>query len=358
MKKIEKDILGLLTCAVIVVVSIGLPLSIIFEFNQSWIFYFQLYPHMIIFPLLSFGIIGINLYQVFVNIKSRQGSFKSKFSIVAISLAISILFYNIEITSNNLMLFELNNQAVARINLPQENIEKINKIPNSIININDFIREDEINVSKLELEDSLSRFIVNQEALNNEQKEAYHTLMKASLAYSTWENIVGQFSFSRNLYALSFFIIVFTSLMNWMLLLIYSYQDVINPDKYINSLIFSSLLFFTWLPLRLYYNLITKNLIFGTDEAIGQLDIFAFLIYPLFFSFLCWKFWQFKENLSVIISIFIFVVSLTFIGRFKPGWVSLMFGLNSNPILWIIFLTIAVFYCVYLLKKNKHDFLS
>lgn len=353
MKPIEKDILGLLTLIVIVLVSIGLPLSIIFEFKQSWIFYFKLYPHMIIFPLLCFGIIGIYLYQVFFCIRRQTIFFRSKFLIISISLAISILFYNIEITSNNLMLFELNSKAVAQINVSQEFLEKINQIPNNIINIDDFTDDNKINISKLQLENSLNTFIENQGSFNEEQKKAYHTLISASLAYSTWENSIGQFSFSRNLYALSFFVIVFTSLMNWMLLFTYSYQDVLRPEQYINSLVFSSLLFFTWLPLRLYYNLITKSLIFGTDDAIGQLDVFTFLIYPLFFTFLCWKFWQLKKNKLMISLIVIFVVSLTFIGRFKPEWVSLIFGLNSNPIFWTIFLGIAIFYCFYLLKTTK-----
>lgn len=341
--------------AIVITASISLPLSILFEFNKSYIFYFQLYPHMILFPLFCFGIIGINLYQSFMTIKRQKKNTRSKVFIVAISLVISLFFYHIEITSNNIMLFELGNKAIANVNVSQETIEQIYKIPKDIIDPSEIINQNSINISKSKLENSIVIFINDQYKFNIEQKTAYYELMKSVLSYSAWEDRNNEFSLSRNFYAISFFIMVFASLINWMLLFTYSYRDTINTTRYINGLVISSLLFFTWFPLRLYYNLITKNLLFGSEEAIGQLDIFAFLIYPLYFSFLCWKFFQFRKDRFVVSLIAITVVLLTLVGRFKPEWVSLIFGLNSNPFSWIFILVIAIVYFFYLLKTTKRN---
>lgn len=223
--------------AVWLVAVIGLPLSIFLEFqeNNLWLLYFKLYPHMILFPLLFFGIVTIALYQAFALIKNKQNLIRNKWLIVCISIFLSITLLNIEITSNNIMLFELKSTAQSTVNVSREVIENINKVPTNIFNIDKNISGDKITINKFDIEKAFSQFINQQSELNRDEKESYYKLMQFSLSYQTWEQQYNNFSFSRRLYEFSFFIITSASIMSWIMLFIYSSAEVNYPYSYIKK---------------------------------------------------------------------------------------------------------------------------
>lgn len=338
--------------AVWLVAFIGLPLSIFLEFqdNNLWLLYFKLYPHMILFPLLFFGIVTIALYQAFALIKNKQKLIRNKWLIVCITIFLSITLLTIEITSNNIMLFEIKSTAQSTVNVPREVIDNINKVPTNIFNIGKNISGDKITINKLDIEKAFSQFIKQQSQLSRYEKQSYYKLMQLSLSYQTWEKQYNNFSLSRRLYEISFFLITSASIMSWIMLFLYSSTEVNHPYSYIKKLAISSVFFIIWIPLRFYYNLVSKNVLFGEKMAIGHFDVFAFIVYPIYFFFLCLRIYKLRRDWYTILFISIFVILLTLIGRFKPDWISLIFGLNSNPIIWIIILILEMLYCLYQLN--------
>ncbi|NET01400.1 MAG: hypothetical protein F6K61_12675 [Sphaerospermopsis sp. SIO1G1] len=309
---------------------VGLPVSIILEFhnNNDWLLYFRLYPHLILFSLLSFGIVLINLHLALQQINRKTMLIRC----VLIITIVSIFLTYIEMTSNNMMLFEFSNTAQSTIPEPQETIEQIRNIPNSIIDTNKIIARDTITVSKVEIEQALKNFKLQQNQLNQEEKRNYYKLMEIGLSYPTWEKNRKSFSFSRLFYISSFFIIVMASLMNWILLFLYSKQDVIDFNKYLRYLTIASLGLMTWIPLRYYYNLTTLNLLVGSNNAIGHFDVFAFVLHPIYFFVLCRKIYKAGKYWLWISFIIVFVSLLTIVGRFYPNLISNLFGINSNGI--------------------------
>ena len=314
---------------------IGLPLSIAIEFsnNSQWLLYFKLYPHLILFSLLAFGVVLISLNQAINLVIEKKKLMKN----ILIIVLISIFLTYIEVTSDNMLLLELNNRAESTLNLPQETIVQIQQIPESILDTNQIIRGNNLTVRKSTIEEAIAKFREQKDTLEPEQKQGYYTLMKNSLSYSTWENENNVFSISRIFYMLSFFSITTVSLISCILLFIYSKREIRSFEKYLNLLTISSLVFMTWIPLRYYYNLNTLNLIFGSSNAIGNLDAFAFLIYPIYVTFLCLKIYQNNQDLQRIGAIITIFLILTIIGRFLSQAIDDLFGLNSNLTIWIVF---------------------
>ncbi|NEP83591.1 MAG: hypothetical protein F6K39_38960, partial [Okeania sp. SIO3B3] len=78
-------------------------------------------------------------------------------------------------------------------------------------------------------------------------------------------------------------------------------------------------------------------LIFGSSYAIDHFDAFAFLMYPIYITFLCWKTYENNQDLKRIGLIIVTFVMLTIIGRFFTQGINDLFGLNSNLTIWIVF---------------------
>jgi hypothetical protein len=334
--------------AAFIITVIGLPLSIGLEFsnNNQWLLYFQLYPHLILFSLLGFGVVIISLYQA-TTLITKKHRFIQSFLIMA---AISLLLTYLEVTSNNMMLLELTNQAQSIITLPRKTIEQIHEIPDSVIDTNKIIKGNNITIRKATIEQTLKNFRKQKDTLTEQQKQGYHTFMKNSLSYSTWQGKDNVFSRSRIFYILSFFIITTLSLTSWILLFMFSRQETRYFEKYLNLLTLAFLVFIAWIPLRFYYNLNTLNLIFGYSNPIGHFDVFAFLIYPIYCFFLCRKIYQYNQDWTKIGLITTIATIITIIGRFSPQSINDLFGLNSNLTIWITFLIPSLVYYYYQLK--------
>ncbi|NEO53038.1 MAG: hypothetical protein F6K54_08050 [Okeania sp. SIO3B5] len=330
------DLQQALTITAFIITVICLPLSIGLEFrdNSRWLLYFKLYPHLILFSVLAFGIVLISFNQA-INLIIEKKKF---IQYLLLSILTSIFLTYIEGTSDNMLLLELNNQAESTINdPPQGTIVQIKKTPEIIVDINEVIRGNKLTIQKSTIEEAIIKFRQQKDTLNQDQKQGYYTLMKKSLSYSTWENHKNFFSISRVFYLLSFLIMTTVSIISCILLVIYSKWEVRNFDKYINLLTLEFVIFMTWIPLRYYYNLNTLNLIFGSSNAIGHFDAFAFLIYPIYLTFLCWKTYENNQDLKRIGLIIATFIILTIIGLFFSQSINDLFGLNSNLTIWIVF---------------------
>lgn len=333
----------MITSFIITVICLPLSVGLEFRYNSQWLLYFKLYPHLILFSLLAFGVVLISLNKAIYLVRGSKKFMKN----LLLSVLISIFLTYIEITSNNILLLELNNQAQSTINIPQETIVQIQQIPESLLDINEVIRGNTLIINKSKIEEAIIKFREQKDNLNQEQKQGYYTLMKNSFSYSTWQGKNNVFSISRIFYILSFFIITTVSLISLIILFIYSKSEVKSFDKYLNLLTLASVVFMTWSPLRYYYNLNTLNLIFGSSNAIGHFDAFAFLIYPIYVTFLCWKIYQNNRDLQKIGLIIAIFLILTIIGRFFSQSINDLFGLNSNLTIWIVFLIPSLVYYFY-----------
>ena len=333
----------MITSFIITVICLPLSVGLEFRYNSQWLLYFKLYPHLILFSLLAFGVVLISLNKAIYLVKGSKKFIQN----LLLSVLISIFLTYIAITSNNILLLELNNQAQSTINIPQETILQIQQIPESLLDINEVIRGNTLIINKSKIEEAIIKFREQKDNLNQEQKQGYYTLMKNSFSYSTWQGKNNVFSISRIFYILSFFIITTVSLISFIILFIYSNWEVKSFDKYLNLLTLASVVFMTWSPLRYYYNLNTLNLIFGSSNAIGYLDAFAFLIYPIYFTFLCCKIYQNNRDLQKIGLIIAIFLILTIIGRFFSQSINDLFGLNSNLTIWIVFWIPSLVYYFY-----------
>ena len=333
----------MITSFIITVICLPLSVGLEFRYNSQWLLYFKLYPHLILFSLLAFGVVLISFNQAIYLVKGSKKFIQN----LLLSVLISIFLTYIAITSNNILLLELNNQAQSTINIPQETIVQIQQIPESLLDINEVIIGNTLIINKSKIEEAIIKFREQKDNLNQEQKQGYYTLMKNSFSYSTWQGKNNVFSISRIFYILSFFIITTVSLISFIILFIYSKWEVKSFDKYLNLLTLASVVFMTWSPLRYYYNLNTLNLIFGSSNAIGHFDAFAFLIYPIYFTFLCLKIYQNNRDLQKIGLIIAIFLILTIIGRFFSQSINDLFGLNSNLTIWIVFWIPSLVYYFY-----------
>ncbi|NEP77743.1 MAG: hypothetical protein F6K39_05900, partial [Okeania sp. SIO3B3] len=236
---------------IVTVIFLPLNVGLEFRYNSQWLLYFKLYPHLILFSLLAFGIVLIILDKA-INLIIEKKKFIQH---LLLSVLISIFLTYIESTSDNMLLLEFNNQAQSTINLPQETIVQIKKIPETIVDLNEVIRGNNLTIQKSTIEEAIIKFQQQKDTLNQEQRQGYYTLMKNSLSYSTWQGKNNVFSISRIFYILSFFIMTTVSIISFILLFIYSKLEVRYFDKYLNLLTIASVVFMTWIPLRYYYNL-------------------------------------------------------------------------------------------------------
>ncbi|NET59996.1 MAG: hypothetical protein F6K47_28765 [Symploca sp. SIO2E6] len=333
---------------------IGLPLSIYCEFKESntWLFYFRIYPHMILFPLLFLGTAFLSVHQAITLVINKQKILRT----TVVILCLSTWLLCIELTSDNMMLFEFNKTANTTIKVPVEIINEIKKMPNIIIDTKKIINEEKIIIKKSDIEQSLQKYIKHKSNLKEEEKKGYHEFMKLSLSYKTWKTTSQNqwSSFNRWLYASAFFIIVTGSSINISLIFLHSRQQLRNHSQYIYHLAVSSLLFIAWMPLRVYYNISTKNILFGSDFVVGNMDIFAWIIFPIYLISLILKIYKIRQDWNAIIIISIIGTCLPLIGIFKTKWIDVTFGLNSTPITWIIGLLLGWLIFYVFDKRAKH----
>ncbi|NER02131.1 MAG: hypothetical protein F6K17_05535 [Okeania sp. SIO3C4] len=137
---------------------LGLPLSIIYEFGyEKFLWYAKLYPHMIIYPTCVFWAVIWSVCKCWGQIINKSIN-KFKWGIFG-ALFISIILLHVEVTSPNMLLFELspsarstiNNQVIIEVSAIKGKLGSIKEIPPEIVDTRDIINEDKIIISNLPL---------------------------------------------------------------------------------------------------------------------------------------------------------------------------------------------------------------
>ncbi|NET62334.1 MAG: CHAT domain-containing protein [Symploca sp. SIO2E6] len=334
--------------------AIGLSLSIHLEFNQ-FKFYAQLYPHMILFPWFSFWIAMWGVYQAFCQFINKK-----KFWLpVAVVLFISILTLSIEVTSDNMMLFELTENAVATVDKPPlEIIDKIEKIPGTIVDKHEFIQSDKIVIKKIKIKKAITNFINIKEEnkeISEEAENSYYELMKFSLSYNVWKGNKDYFSFSRWFYGLTFWMIIFNVLMLFVLWPNLDSRQIVNQLKYLGYLITTEVSFLSWIPLRLYYTQKTKYFIFGSTSPLEGLDFLVYLIIFFLLTMTLIKICQLEQRYKLAVLVTIVAAIVLYIGTFQTDLIDRFVGLNtSDPRIWFI-CPLLNGLCLYIFLSNETD---
>ncbi|NER20846.1 MAG: CHAT domain-containing protein [Symploca sp. SIO1C2] len=354
----------LLPLSVITLVSlISLFLSLYLEFDgiqtssrSKFIYYAQLYPHVILYPWIFLWGAYLTLYKAWCQIRSKP----KLWSQAAVAFGVSIILLCVELTSDDMMLFELKEDAVSVVFLNKDRIEAISDTPTQIIDTSDLIDEDkgEIIIRKSDLERALENFRTIQTvdmSLSQDEKNSYYEFMKLGLSYSTWHG-KGAFSESRKFYALTFLNIIAVIIATGIFWSEIQSKYVYNSAKYLRYVIATQLILFFWFPIRVHYNLVTKNLLFGNNSPVSSLDIIA---YPVLLSLLAvsiYRSWRFEASFFAGLISLVLILGFLVIGIVNTNLVNIAFGLNSNPSTWILWpiLNLVIIYLIYsdIFSKN------
>lgn len=338
----------------------GLPLSIIYEFGyEKFLWYAKLYPHMIIYPMCAFWAVIWSVCQGWGQIINKSIN-KFKWGISGV-LFISIVLLYIEVTSPNMQLFELSQsaQSVIEVSAIKGKLNSIKEIPLEIVNSRDIINEDKIIINKPTLEHALFNYLKlkDNNKITESQVIGFHKFMTLGLDFKiTWKGRKNWVSISRWFYAYTFWLIIFTILIFFVLSIQLGEPRIFfNQNKYMKHLVFSQAMTLLWIPFRLYYVNEPKNLMFNLNNLqwFQPLDICVFFtILVLSISPISNIIGKQKKNWRLIIMAPVVTV-LTLILGAQTQLLSLLFGLNTiDERIWILFI-IFTGLCIYLFFNDK-----
>ena len=356
----------------------GIFISLYFEFNAvtqpgqlSYIEYAKLYPHIILFPWIFLWVAYYTLYKAWCQIRTRPRLWRQ----VAVCIALTVVILSIELTSDNMMLFELRNNAEVTLQPDRTQIKAIKKVtPNLVdtsLNPSEMVRNifsnipptildtsaiinpelETITIHKHDLETALHNFRqVNStdQELSESERLSYHAFMALGLAYSTWRG-TWFFSVSRVFYSVVFASIVAAVLSSGIFWREIGQKYVFNSHKFVRYIIATQLILICWFPFRTYYNLNTKGIIFGNPSPVGGLDNIAYPIVLLLLVTSIYKSWQFEASyFAGILSLFIVTVAIL-LGIQYPQVIDKLFGYQSEPRTWFLWplLIALVLYMLY-----------
>jgi uncharacterized membrane protein YuzA (DUF378 family) len=319
--------------------------------RPKYIYYAQLYPHIILYPWIFLWGAYFTLYKAWCQIRSKPKLWRQAVGAIAVALVV----LGVEVTSPNMMLFELKEGAESVVALDRNLISTITKMPDQILNAALLIDQDrgEITIRKTDMETALENFRAIQTAgfpLHEEEKNSYYEFMRLGLSYSTWHGR-GAFSGSRKFYALVFMNIIGVVIASGVFWREIGSKYVYNSMKYIRYVIATQVVVLFWMPMRIYYNLVTKELIFGYSSPVSGLDV---IVYPVILTLLAisiYRSWKFEASFLAGIISLVAVLGFFLIGVTNPNLVNMAFGTDSNPLSWILWLILGLI-IVYLLYSD------
>jgi hypothetical protein len=338
----------------------GLPLSIICEFGlEKFLLYAKLYPHMIIYQMCFFWAVIWSVCKCWGQIINKSiNEFKWE---ISAALFISIVLLYVEVTSPNMLLFELSQSARSMIEVSaiKGELNSIKEIPLEIVNTRDIINEDKIIINKPTLEQALFNYLKlkDNNKITESQVIGFHKFMTLGLDFGiTWEGRKKWVSISRWFYAYTFWLTIFTILIFFVFWAqVQEPRKFFNQNKYMKYLVFSQAMTLLWIPFRLYYFNESKNIIFNSNNLLGfqPLDPFVPLtIFILSISPISNIIGKQKKNWILIIMTPVVTV-LTLILGAQTQLLSLLFGLNTiDERIWILFF-ITTGLCIYLFFNYK-----
>jgi hypothetical protein len=345
----------------------SLLFSLYFEFSNTqvgsfpkYIYYAQLYPHLVLYPWIFLWGAYFTLYKAWCQIRSMPNLWRQLSAVIAIG----ILMLCVELTQDDLMLFELKEGAESIIpleKLDKKIISSIENMPSSILNVNQLLIGDDhkknLIIRKSDMELALEQFREIESNLDDNQKDSYHKFMRLGLAYSTWHG-AGAFSVSRIFYALTFLNIIMVVLASAIFWKEMKSRYVYNSVKYIRYVIATQIIALLWVPFRVHHNLVTKNLIFGSTEVVSKLDIIAYPVILVLVAISIYRSWKFEASfLGGVVALLVVIGSLLIGSTNDSQIIGLAFGLDSNPTTWILWpiLNLLILYLLYSDLFSKYE---
>ncbi|MEO1125541.1 MAG: CHAT domain-containing protein [Cyanobacteria bacterium J06639_16] len=320
----------------------------------KYIYYTQLYPHIILYPCLFLWGAYFTLYKAWCQIRSRPKLWRQG----SVALGIALILLCVELTQDDMMMFELKEGAVSTVSMEQTLRDRVDNIPTNVLDTSRLIDSEnsKIVIRKADMEAALENFREVQAALSETEKDGYHALMKIGLAYSTWQGKQA-FSVSRIFYGLAFMNIVAVIIASGIFWREIGSEFVYNGAKFVRYVTATQLIVLLWLPIRVYHNAVTKELIFGPSEnaifgsnfPLSGLDTIAYPVILSLLSVTIYKSWKFEASyISGVLTLLIILIFLT-IGLFNPSLINTVFGLQSNPTSWILWpiLLLTIIYLIY-----------
>jgi len=341
----------------------SLYLSLFLEFGKttsfvrpSYLYYAQLYPHIILYPWLVLWAAYYTLYKAWCQIRTRP---KLKRQIAG-CVALTLIVLCVELTQDNLLLFELQNGAESVISVTPQEMEIVLDVPKSILETEPLVdtQAGTLLIRKADMEAALNNFSeLKANKLLIGKNEEYHKFMELGLAYATWKGR-SMFSMSRTFYAIEFAAIVAAVMAAALFWWEIGTRYVFNPTMYSRCIIASQTLLLAWFPFRIYHNVETKQAIFGTSAHLSGLDIIAYPVVLLLLSSSIHRSWKFEYSYFAGLFSLLAVVGLILIGSFFPGIVNNLFGVQSSPGAWIfcpLLLLIAIYMVYPTIFSRKAD---
>ena len=332
----------------------SLYISLFVEFGEatsfdlpSYLYYSQLYPHIILYPWLILWAAYYTLYKAWCQIRTRP---KLKRQIAA-CVALTIVVLCIELTQDNLLLFELKNGAESVIQPQIAELETILNVPRSILDTSQLVdrQKGTLTIRKTDMEAALRNFSqLKADKIELGKNEEYHKFMELGLAYATWKDR-NMFSTSRIFYGIEFSAIVAAVMAAALFWWEIGTKYVFNPVMYLRCIIAAQVLLLSWFPFRIYHNVETKNAIFGSSNSLSGLDIIAYPVVLILLLSSVARSWKFESSYFAGLFTVFAVVSLILIGSFFPQLIDHLFGRQSIPSAWILcpLLLLTVIYMVY-----------
>jgi hypothetical protein len=334
----------------------GLFLSLFFEFKElqsggipKYIYYAQLYPHIVLYPCLFFWVGYFTLYKAWCQIRRRPKLWRQ----MVIAFCIALIFLRIELTSDRIMLFELKSGAESVISVSAGQLRSIEQMPKQILDISGLIdaESETLTVRKDDLEMALENFQVVQTngiALSELEKKDYYTFMFHGLAYDTWRG-TGEFSTSRIFYALAFLGIIAVVLVSGVFWTEIKSKYVYNGTRFLRYIVATQLIILSWLPLRIYQNRVIKGLIFGEDTPVNGLDVLVYPVILILLGISIYRSWKFESSFFAGVATLLAVLGFIAVGVVNPTLVGITFGLRSNPATWVMWpvMFLVVIYMVH-----------
>lgn len=348
---------------VVLMVSGSLFLSLFLEFQgvqvggiPKYIYYAQLYPHIVLYPCLFLWGGYFTLYKAWCQIRSRPKLWRQ----VAVALGIALVLLGIELTSNRMMLFEVKPGAESVVHVPLAELNAISEMPKHIFEVSGLIdaEAETLRVRKADLEIALENYrslSVSGNSLSKAEEQGYHTFMFRGLSYETWHS--RGFSTSRIFYALAFMSIIFVVFMSGIFWAEINSKYVYNSMKFLRYIIATQLIILLWLPLRIYQNRIIKDMIFGESVPVSGLDVLAYPAILTLLGISIYRSWRFESSFFAGVVSLLAVLGFIAVGVFNSGMVSVTFGLQSNPATWVMWpvMFLIIIYVLYRDIFAKHS---
>jgi len=313
---------------------LALPFTIYLEHQKDggWPRFVQAYPHMTLYPALVMPwvcLLMIRVSEIYVAGFRARNPRKAlnKILVLAGVMAIAALIVTAaELAGDGIMLFEISPGSVASENPVAEG--RFDLLGNGYTQYDtsyEGLREYAIAQLSLTVPDE---FEIRPE----------HRWFEQSVSLKTWRSVDGWMSWSRIVYGLVFWLVV------WHILFCFSVfalgQGLArgrgDEEKFQWNLLFALVLLVAWVPFRLYFVYCTQVRLFG-EPRFGTLDLVAMVMICLFAFFTCYRLFVIgADRAALTVAAGISAVLGPAVAAFNLyELIDSAFGVNSTPLQWI-----------------------